>query len=252
MILKLNYLKFNSKIMYKVGMAVVLLLLASCKDYNIKIDQDMRAEAQQMEVKGRQGLTFNQKVRFGEFYTDRVRRGWTRRYDIPFMIRFQGAQEKLSFSQFDAAGRQVVVSAIGKFQSKEIPLLGDFFGITLEYKYYFAGTIYAIGSGNTYDFIVYNPELNFKLLPTEGQLNGPGLSVKVHGVTQLDDRKIWNIDNLGFEYKHGEQSVGAVQIFNRGKVWLRKGLEEEHRLVLAGLSTALMIRNNELGHSITP
>lgn len=238
--------------MYRMGVAVVLLLLASCKDYNIKIDQDMRAEAQQMEVKGRQGLTFNQKVRFGEFYTDRVRRGWTRKYDIPFMIRFRGAEEKLSFSQFDAAGKQVVVSAIGKFQSKEIPLVGDFFGISLDHKNYFAGTIYAIGSGNAYDFIVFNPESNFKRLPTEGLLEGPGLSVSVHGVTQLDDRKLWNVDNLGFEFKRGEQSVGAVQIFNRGKVWLRKGLEDEHRLVLAGLSTALMIRNNDLSDPITP
>lgn len=249
MIVKLNTLKLKGKIVYKLGVAVVLLLLASCKDYNIKIDQDMRAEAQQMEVKGRQGFTFNQKVRFGEFHTDRVRRGWTRSYDIPFMIRFQGAQEKLSFSQFDGEGRQVVVSAIGKFQSKEVPLLGAFFGIPLEYKHYFAGTIYAIGSGNAYDFIVFNPESNFKLMPTEGHISGPGLSVNVHGVTQLDDRRLWNIDNLGFEYKRGERSIGAVQIFNNGKVWLRKGLEEEHRLVLAGLSTALMIRNNELGHS---
>jgi hypothetical protein len=63
---------------------------------------------------------------------------------------------------------------------------------------------------------------------------------------------VWNIDNLGFEYKAEGRSVGAVQIFNNGKVWIRNGLLEEQKLVLAALSTALMIRNNELSRTMDP
>lgn len=233
-------------------LALVLLgLLGACKDYNIKIDQDMRTEAQMMPVKGRQGLRINQKVSFGEFHTSRVRRGWTAKYNIPFLLRFQGAQEKLSFSQFDAQGNEAMVSAIGKFRSTELSILGGYFGIPLEYKNYFAGNIYLPKTEQMFDFVVYNPEANFKLLPTSGFLKNAGLNVAIEGVTQLDDRKVWNIDNLGFEYKVDGRSVGAVQIFKNGKVWLRKGLPEEEKLVLAALSTALMIRNNELSESMS-
>lgn len=230
----------------------LLVLLGACADYNIKIDQDMRAEAQMMPVKGRQGLRINQKVSFGTFYTNRVRRGWTSKYNIPFVLRFQGAQEKLSFSQFDAQGNEAIVSAIGKFRSTELPLLGGYFGIPIEYKNYFAGNIYLPKTEQMFDFVVYNPEANFRLLPTSGLLKSQGFEVEVVGVTQLDDRKVWNIDNLGFEYKAEGRSVGAVQIFNNGKVWIRNGLPEEQRLVLAALSTALMIRNNQLSQSIGP
>lgn len=233
-----------------VVLSVLLLTLSACADYNILLNQDMRDEAKMMPVKGRQGLRINQKVSFGEFYTNRVRRGWTTSYNIPFVLRFQGAHEKLSFSQFDANGNEAVVSAVGKFRSTELPILGGYFGIPLKYKHYFAGNIYLPKSGKTYDFVVYNPEANFKLLPTSGFLKSDDFTVEVHGVTQLDDRKVWNIDNLGFEYKTQERSVGAVQIFNKGKVWIRKGLLEEQQLVLAALSTALMIRNNELNSSI--
>lgn len=237
--------------MKKITFALLIALSTlSCKDYNIKIDQDMRAEAQQLPVKGRQGNMLNQKVSFGEFRTDRVKRGWTSKYNIPFILRFEGAQEKLSYSQFDGQNNEAQVFAISKFRNTEVPVLGDFFGIPINYKFYFAGTIYMPATGHHYDFVVFNPEGNWALTRTHGFIKGPGLEADIKGVTRLDDRKVWNIDNLGFEFHREEQSIGAVQIFNDGKVWLRKGLESEHRLALAALSTALMIRNQEISSGI--
>lgn len=230
---------------------VASLLLTACKDYQIALQPDLRENAQLMTVKGRQGNMINQKVSFGEFYTDRVKRGWTVRYNIPFVVRFEGAQEKLSFTQFDAAGNKAVVSAIGKFRSAELNWLGSFFNIPLQFKNYFAGSIYLPHTERAYDFIVYNPESNFILLPTKGHLQSGDLRIDISGVTKLQDQKVWNIDNLGFEYFKGSQAVGASQIFNNGKVWLRNGLEADERLVLAALSTALMIRNNELAERMS-
>jgi hypothetical protein len=228
----------------------LLLSLTACKDFSIKIDQDLRAESQMMPVKGRQGLRIRQKVSFGEFQTTRIRRGWTSKYNIPFVVRFEGAREKLSFTQIDDKGNEAVVSAVGKFRSTELPILGGYFGIPLKYKHYFAGNIYLPKSGAMFAFVVYNPEANFRLLPTTGFLKGETMEIDIRGVTQLEEGRIWNIDNLGFEFHQYNHAVGAVQIMNNGKVWLRKGLSDEHRLVLASLSTALMIRNNELSQSI--
>lgn len=227
------------------------LLLSACKDYQIALQPDLRENAQLMTVKGRQGNMINQKVSFGEFYTDRVARGWTFKYNIPFIVRFEGAQEKLSFTQYDAAGNKAVVSAVGKFRSAELNLLGSFFNIPLNYKNYFAGSIYLPHTERAYDFVVYNPEANFVLLPTKGQLQSGDLRIDISGVTKLHDQKVWNIDNLGFEYFKGSQAVGAAQIFNDGKVWMRNGLDADERLVLAALSTALMIRNNELSERMS-
>lgn len=237
--------------MHKILLVWLLALGAvACKDYNIKIDQDMRAEAQQMPVKGRQGNMLNQKVRYGEFHTDRVKRGWVKRYNIPFFLRFEGASEKLSFTQFNEQGTAAEVFAISKFSNKEIPVLGEFFGIPIDYKFYFAGTIYLPATGQHYDFVVYNPEANTRFRRTHGFIKGPGLEADIQGITQLDDRKVWNLDNLGFEFLQDNKSVGAVQVFNAGKVWIRKGLSEEHRLALAALSTSLMIRSDDISNSM--
>ena len=227
------------------------LLLNACKDYQIALQPDLRENAQLMTVKGRQGNMLNQKVSFGEFYTDKVKRGWTVRYDIPFIVRFEGAQEKLSFTQFDGAGNKAVVSAIGKFRSTEMNWLGSWFNVPLNYKHYFAGSIYLPHRERSYDFVVYNPESNFFLLPTKGHVQSGDLRIDVSGVTKLQDQKVLNIDNLGFEYFKGSQAVGASQIFNNGKVWMRNGLDTDERLVLAALSTALMIRNNELAERMS-
>lgn len=132
------------------------LLLSSCKDYQIALQSDLREDAQLMTVKGRQGNMINQKVSFGEFRTDRVARGWTVRYNLPFIVRFEGAQEKLSFTQFDGEGRKAVVSAVGKFRNAEMNWLGSWFNIPLNYKHYFAGTIYLPHLEKSYDFVVYN------------------------------------------------------------------------------------------------
>ncbi|MDX1556812.1 MAG: hypothetical protein R3212_12350, partial [Xanthomonadales bacterium] len=49
-----------------------------------------------MNVKGRQGWQIKQVIRFGEFSAGPVKRGWTKGYDWPFVVRFTGAKEKLS------------------------------------------------------------------------------------------------------------------------------------------------------------
>lgn len=231
--------------------AAMLLCLSGCKDYNIRIDENMRDDAQMMPVKGRQGVLINQKLSFGEFGTDRIKRGWTFKYNVPFFLRFEGAREKLSFTQFNELKQEARVAAVGRFLNHELPILGDYFGIPLKYEHYFAGTIYLPHNGHSYDFVVHNPEANFVLLPTSGFIKGPGLEAEIKGITKLDDRKVLNIDNLGFEFYAQNRSIGAVQIFNNGKVWIRKGLETEHRLVLAALSSSLMVRNAELSERIT-
>ncbi len=117
----------------KTNIAIALLALVSlfsCRTADITVDPSLHAEA--MPVKGRNGLLIGQVIRYGEFKTDPVRRGWTKGYDIPFVLRFQGAKEKLSFTQHGPAGVQAEVACISKFKSTEIELVRDFFGIPIE------------------------------------------------------------------------------------------------------------------------
>jgi len=229
---------------------VFFVFLQACKTPDIRIHPDLKAESTRYTVSGKQGWMINQVVRFGDYSTSRIRRGWTVKYDIPFILRFQGASEKLSYIQYNADSMRAEVSAIGKFRNTELPIINEYFGIPLNYKHYFAGTVFVPSSGKHYDFILYNPNNNWVVLKTNGYIKGSGLNYDIVGVRKFEGRKSWSIENFGYEFYDGPKARGAVEIINNGKVWLHDSLSEEHKLVLAAISTALMIRNTQLDEPI--
>ena len=54
---------------------ITTLGLFACKPAEITLSPELNAEA--MSVKGRNGLQIGQIIRYGEYRTDKVRRGWT-------------------------------------------------------------------------------------------------------------------------------------------------------------------------------
>jgi len=233
-----------------ISFALLLVALQACKTPNIRIHPDLKAESTKYAVQGRQGWMINQVVTFGDFSTSRIKRGWTVKYDLPFIVRFQGASEKLSYTQYDADSNRAEVSAIGKFRSTELPFINEYFGIPLDYKHYFAGTVYLPASGRHYDFILYNPNNNWVVLKTNGYIKGNQMDYNIVGVRKFEGKKTWSIENFGYEFYDGPQPRAAVEIINNGKVWLHDALSQEHKLVLAAVSTALMIRNAEIDEPI--
>lgn len=237
--------------MKKISLLLLLFTaFQACKTPDIRVHPELKAESTRYEVKGRQGWMINQVVTFGEYTTSRIKRGWTVKYDLPFIVRFQGASEKLSYTQYDADSNRAEVSAIGKFRNTELPIINDYFGIPLDYKHYFAGTVYVPSSGRNYDFILYNPTTNWVLLKTNGYVKGNQLDYNIVGVRKLEGKKYWGIENLGYEFYDGPQARAAVEVINNGKVWLHDALSQEHKLVMAAVATALMIRNSELDEPI--
>lgn len=59
------------------------------------INDTLVNDAQVLPVEGRQGWMIKQQLSFGPYQSEEVKRGWTFSYDIPFLLRFQGAKEKL-------------------------------------------------------------------------------------------------------------------------------------------------------------
>lgn len=225
---------------------LVSLIFTACKTPDLRLHPELKKSADVLEVKGRQGWMINQKISFGEYTSSKIERGWTFKYDIPFILRFQGASEKLSFTLYDAHNKRVEVNAIGKFKSTELPLINEYFGIPIDFKHYFAGSVYLPDEQEYVDFIVYNPNVNVRIMRTHGQLRGKNIAIDLVGITQLDQKRTLNIENIGYEFYDGQQALGAVQTFNAGKVWLHPELSRKQRLVLAAVSSCLLLRNQEL------
>lgn len=201
----------------------------------------------EMHVKGRQGWQFNQVIRFGNFSTSKVKRGWTTSYDVGFTLRFQKAQEKLSFTQLTPEGRQAEVLVVSRFQNTEYELLRGFLAYSLRYENTCAGSI--IPSGNrdsTWDFVVYNPEGNIEADPDCGVASDNwGNKIHIRGIQQREGQPRWTMGaNYGFEFVRDGHTVAAVSTINNGNVWMNDGLDANTRLVVAALSSALLVRHN--------
>jgi len=229
---------------------VIITLLAvtglfACHTPEIVLDPSLTASA--MPVKGRNGLQIGQVIRYGEFTTDKVRRGWTKGYDIPFILRFQGAKEKLRFTQFGPENTKAVVSCISKFKSTEIELVRDFFSIPIDYQNFFAGAILVNEEQANWDFIIHNPNGDFlREKAAAGFIQNGDQRIEIEAIRGLKGQPDWmkELAVYGHEFRIGKEVVGAVSTVNKGTVWIDSRLSAEMRTVIASVATGLLLRRD--------
>ena len=230
--------------MNKIIIALFLIVLAGCKTPQMYVAPTLKNASEPLSVTGRQGFQTGRRLSFGEYSTSNVKQGWVKGYDIPFFVRFQGMKEKLYFQQFGREGELAEVYSIGKFNSTELPFIRDYFNIILKEKNYFSGTIILNGGQDVWEFLLYNPDGEPLKSAKAGFVQSNHEVIEVKGVTQLESGNNFSSKFLGYEFIHHGKSIGAVEIVNNGKVWFKNDLSDDWKLVLASLSSGLLLRTS--------
>lgn len=225
----------------------LLLLIISCKTPGLVLSENLNQNTSVYEVKGRQGWQFNQTIKYGDYTTSKVKRGWNLGYHFPFAITFKGAKEKLRYTQKTPSGNSAEVFCIGKFRSTEIPLLGDFFAITLKYEDYFAGSVK--NENINWDFIVYEPDGNSLKDITSGHIinqKNKEEKIIIKAIKKIKGQANWmNIDVNGYEFFQNGKAIGATSLLNNRRVWMSNQITDETKLVLSSVMTGLMVRHSQ-------
>lgn len=230
--------------MNKIITALFLVVLVGCKTPQMYVAPTLKNDSETLSVKGRQGFQIGRQLSFGEYATSKVKQGWVKGYDIPFFVRFQGMKEKLSFQQFNESGQMAEVYSIGKFRSTELPFLKDYFNIILKEKNHFAGTVILNGGQDVWEFLLYNPDGESLKGAKAGFVRNSHEVIEVKGVTQLENGNNLSSKFLGYEFVYKEQAIGAVETINNGKVWFKNDLPDDLKLILASLSSSLLLRTS--------
>ncbi|WP_138477288.1 hypothetical protein [Dyadobacter bucti] len=225
------------------------VFLFSCRTAELAVDNDLKNETEIYSVKGRQGSQIGQVISFGDFKTSKVKRGWTFGYSIPFIVKFNGAKEKISFQQFGANGTSAEVALVSRFKETEYQPLEDFFAVSLHYKNYFAGSVKLNNDSQPWDFVVHNVDGANRSMTknkTVGFIQSGKTRVDIAGIRELEGSSsfITQNDVYGYEFQLDGKVIGAVSTINNGKVWFKKNISDELRLVLASVSSGLILRNN--------
>ena len=234
-------------------LALASTILFSCKPAEIAFDNSMNA--QPMPVKGRNGLQIGQVIRYGEYKTDKVRRGWTKSYDVPFVVRFRGAKEKLSFTQFGPAGQSAEVACVSKFKSTELMTVRDYFSVPLDIDNFFAGNISFGENRPNWDFIVYNPNGDFlRDQASAGYVQNGSQRIDIQAIRGLKGQPGWlkELTIYGHEFRIGGEVVAAVSTVNKGTVWMDDRLDAETKTVIAAVATGLLLRRDVEEAAVDP
>lgn len=236
---------------------LIIFTLLACSEPMIMLSEDLNSETTSMEVKGKQGRNWNQVIRYGDFETSKVRRGWTTETDVGsnFTLRFRDAKNKLRFTQRGPAG-EARVYAVGNLKSADATFLKNIFGesVSLTYKDSFSGTIIpGNDEAKSWEFVVGVPDGERRIFTAEDldnietgvAKNKEGEEIIIYGVRRLEHQVDYNkVENHGFEFVYKDQAIAAVSLINNGKVWMKNSIPDNLKLIIAGISTSLLVRES--------
>ena len=97
----------------------------------------------------------------------------------------------------------------------------------------------------SWDYVIFNPNTSHWENVTTGFARNGDQEIEIKGVKAIEGQaNIFKLDVYGYQFFKNGESIGAVSILNNGRVWMREELDDETKLVLASLSSGLMLRNN--------
>jgi hypothetical protein len=224
--------------------SVFAMLLGSCKPLMLAVDDRLNEDTTFMEVEGRTVWAGKKDLTFGEFVTTNssISRTWKNSYDISFLVNFQGAKEKLRYAQMDTLGNVAEVFGVNLYKESGV---GQYFNIRTKHESYYAGTIVLDKGKTVWEYIVNNPtaphtDKDF----TNGFITKGKQRIEIEGVKKYVGQRGHSLTPHGYQFKMDDKAIGAVSMNGRGQVWIRQDLDTEIRLVLASLSTGLLLRDH--------
>jgi hypothetical protein len=238
-----------------IALATLLCALSACHTVtvlkSIEVPEALRSDTTVMDVHGRQDLPFNQVIRFGDYGSSKIDRGWTQtrshEFESNFAVRFKAAKQKLGFHLHGPQGREAQVLAVSRFELNEVELLKDYLSYPTHYANTFAGTVIpAQGTGGDWEFLVHDPEGGSpRHMDTGRMTDKAGRQILIRGVKKAEGAPgVMAWENYGFEFVQDGQTIGAVSLLSKGRVWLRQSLDADTSLVVASVATALMVRDS--------
>lgn len=264
------------KLPYYVNLAAALALLSGCTTAKLGVPELFNTQATEMHVKGLNGFTVNQTLSFGPYSTSKIENGWIRTRGG----RGQRAGETASEARYQfertAQGTGYRYSLYGDgLESKilcterkssaehqiDLPLKGlEDLSITSNSTYSFFALISPLISGNDIPWqVVLSRNYDIRNDTAKKFLDMPYVEEIGYATNTIEKINIRTIRTKNLSTKNGrsvrmiapmpagyELSIdgGVVAIIDTiaNNIWTYNDLDKETKLVLASISTAILLR----------
>jgi hypothetical protein len=223
------------------GLALLSGGASGCQVARMDLPESL-AGVERLEVRGRQGLSLRQRIRFGEYETSRVSRSWTR-------VRDRGATS--TARQHDRRQEYRFILSEGGVERWSVSCLSTLRAFVLE-----AGGVEVRPSDESALFCnlqsLQEPEIAWELQlreqherPLQGVLSRGGERIAVRGTNRSQGPFALG-STTGFELGDSG-SAAAVEVINSGAVFLPATLTPERRSLLATAAAALLALEDPRG-----
>ncbi len=217
------------------------LSLSSCQMAHMVLPQSLQSEASELTVEGRQ-FSLDESFHFGPYHVTNVHRGWTSTNSIS-MSGYSASEAKqqyeFSVDELDRTAWEVQCATGVNWSQLE---LQDFLGGVL-----------TIGSSPDRQLACtlkqQDGERLSKLVMAQSDSETALQGIMTDGATQIDISATHKLatspfplrEPTGYMFHIEDRLVGAVEIINKGTVWLDDSVTPEIRSALAATSSVLLL-----------
>ena len=253
---------------------LVLLFLVSCGTTEPALTVSESELLESHPVKGRQGLLINQKLKFAEFQTSRVKRSWTRggntrvgvltgqvedvHYPDLISLNYVDKDQAYFFQMSDLHRNFSDVYATSEFHSRDLQIGSNPNTVINILEDFFGGNGYADNLFYLQMFVNEEERPWQLLLDNEAAQRSPR---DYYGIFALDDERFYTLrpvhhvmgkkgpvklisGSIGYEiFDKNEHVVAAVSLVDRGNVYFHTK-DPQERFLMANLCAALLLQEN--------
>lgn len=249
---------------------ISLLLFVSCQVPRIAVDNGSWQASSSFDVKGRNGFLLRQKLSFGNYRTQFMRRSWTKgstwgvgndvgslgnrveRLQVDFVRRRQTVRFRLT----DAANRQSQVTALNRVSWSElrignnpmVTILGDLFQAGDAGSSTYVVRIVTAPDAAPWEMIIDNNAAQRRASNWKGYLaQSRAHYYTIEPVAQLIGRNGAAVTlpfggTLGYAFRNSAGAiVGAVSLIDRGMVYFG-AVDADEQFLLANAMAALLLQ----------
>ncbi|MDX5422325.1 MAG: hypothetical protein LPK14_08740 [Hymenobacteraceae bacterium] len=218
-----------------------VLVLPSCSVPPMAVEPSFKQQAEELPVEGRKVFKPNGGFTIGDYTVANVSRGWRNMSGFSiFSYHNIKARQQYQFSLQNGQGGEWYVFGASKLQDKS---LRSDTGLTIQVapnREYYASHFTSPESGQ-WHLLTVDPGHYLEREKFEGEVSNGTTTYKVAPVYKFEGKSLPVSDIIGYEFLNGEEVVGAVQVVNNGKVWMRPDLTSDTRMVLASAMASLLL-----------
>ncbi|WP_276498622.1 hypothetical protein [Pontibacter litorisediminis] len=218
-----------------------VLALQSCSVPHMAVEPTFKQQAQELPVEGRKTFKPNGNFSIGDYTVGHVQRGWKNSSGFN-LLGYENIKEKQrhEFSVRSAQGAEWYVFGASRLHEKNLKS-DNGISIRLSPNLEYYASYFTSPESGQWRLLTADPGHYQDRQRFEGELSNGSKVYTVAPVYKFEGKSLPLPDIVGYEFRAGDQVLGAVQVLNDGKVWLQPNLPGDTRMVLASAMASLLL-----------